>query len=279
MSRTLFLGDSHSCGYYVENHNDVNKAEPVFWSKNNYAEVYSKVNKKPVIIYAIPAGCNKKYPTWLKAMFDYYPDIDEVFIQSTYWNRHLLGVNKYLDLADGLKPNHFSHGPNPPPASKDDPLIERWADVQVTDKYIEIATRTDPKKINEYKGFNLNELSTGMQDLFANQTYEYTKLWHEHITHLQYKEYCGDLFIIDNLCKQYSVKWHLWSINDRVVIPSQLDFYGSLNNCIRPVLNAEQWIKQHHGIEIEKHTLDGEHYTKEIHNIIGKEYIPYVKNN
>ena len=71
MSRTIFLGDSHTCGYKV----DSNRV-PTYWSKNNYAEIYSQLNNKAVAIYGFPGGCNRKYPTWIRAMLDYYDDID-----------------------------------------------------------------------------------------------------------------------------------------------------------------------------------------------------------
>ena len=102
MTRSLFLGDSHSHGYAEVN------GEVQFWKDNNYAELYSDHNNKPVAIYSIPGGCNKKYPTWLKAMLDYYDDIDEVFIQATYWNRYLIACSRNLDVGDGIKANHFS---------------------------------------------------------------------------------------------------------------------------------------------------------------------------
>lgn len=277
MSRTLFLGDSHSCGYYVENYEDFDNSEPVFWSKNNYAEIYSNIADKPVIIYAIPAGCNKKYPTWIRAMFDCYQDIDEVFVQSTYWNRHLIGVNKNLDIADGLKANHFANGPNPYPAPQNTPLIDRWADVQITENYIEVPTRTAPEKFDEYEGFELEEIKTGMQDLFSNKTYAYTKLWHEHITHLQYREFCGDLFIIDTLCKQYGVTWNLWHVNERVVMPKDLSFYGSLENCNYGKMSVQEFVRDQYNFDIENHQTDGEHYSYRVHEIIAKEYIPYLK--
>ena len=277
MGRTLFIGDSHSCGYYVIDYNTPN-AKPLFWEKNNYAEIYSELNNKPVAIYAIPNGCNKKYPVWLRAMFEHYSDIDEVFVQSTYWNRDLLAANKNLDIADGLKANHFTVGPNVEPSPQDTPLIERWEDVQVTDNYVEIATRSAPDgKDLEYKGFDLSEINNGMRNTFAN-SYAYTKLWHEHITHLQYRDYCSNLFIINALCKEYGVNWYLWNINERVIMPQHLDFYGSLDNCIRTDVSAEQFIKQHHHYNIENYRLDGEHYVYDIHKIIAEEYILHLKD-
>lgn len=275
-NRTLFLGDSHSCGYYVKDYNKPS-AFPLFWENNNYAEIYSNIHNKPVAIYAIPNSCNKKYPIWLRAMFDQYSDIEEVFVQSTYWNRDLLAANKNLNVSDGLTANHFTRGPNMEPSPQNTPLIDRWEDVQVTEEYIEISTRSAPdSKHLEYKGFELNEINTGMQKTFSN-SYAYTKLWHEHITHLQYREYCSNLFIIDTLCKQYGVKWHLWSINERVIMPKVLDFYGPLDNCIRANISAQSFIQEHCNYNIEDTTLDGEHYMQNTHLDIATKYLEYLK--
>src|SRR5210317_2586587 len=87
MSRTLFIGDSHSAGY-VLNNNDV--AE--FWTGNNYAEIYSDLNNINSAIYALPGGSNKKYPVWISYLLDQY-SVDEIFIQSTYWNRSIIGMS------------------------------------------------------------------------------------------------------------------------------------------------------------------------------------------
>ena len=71
--RSIFVGDSHTCGYD-------NKQ---FWQSNNYAEIYSELNQKPVAIYAMPGCSNQKYVTFIKTLLDYYDDVDEVFIQFT----------------------------------------------------------------------------------------------------------------------------------------------------------------------------------------------------
>ena len=72
MGRTVFLGDSHAAGYWVEPDQTVHQWE------HNYGNSYSKEYDKDVAVYATPGACNKKYPIWLKSMLDRYDDIDEV---------------------------------------------------------------------------------------------------------------------------------------------------------------------------------------------------------
>ena len=280
LSKTLFMGDSHSSGYQMTNLN-TNNPTPLYWTKNNYANIYSETNNKEIVLYAMPNAANKKYPVWLNTMFNKYSDIDRVFIQSTYWNRDLVAANKNLDIADGMKSDHFctpGKSKFPIPAHRDSPLIERWTDELITDNYVENCVRTAPNsKHLEYKGFTFEELDCGMENTL-NMPYAYVKLWHEHITHLQYREYCSNLFIIDTLCKRYGIKWHLWHINERVVMPNDLEFYGPLENCIRSDVSVETFIKNKHKLKIEEHTVDGEHYSFNVHKIIGEEFIPYLKD-
>ena len=53
MSKTLFLGDSHSHGYY-EMGGKINA-----WHSNNYAEIYAHENSKQSIIYSVPVSRNQ----------------------------------------------------------------------------------------------------------------------------------------------------------------------------------------------------------------------------
>lgn len=273
MSRTLFIGDSHTTGYFENDQGGV-----LFWQDNNYAEIYSKIHNKPVVIYAMPGGCNKKYPVWLKAMFDYYDDIDEVFVQSTYWNRYLLACSRNLDVGDGIKPNHFSIGPNAPPSPQDAPMVERWQDQRVTPDYIEMVEQMRPEIFEQFKGLNYDERNVTADWGPFNEKYAYTKLWHESVTHLQYREYCSDLYIIDNLCNDYGVDWHLWTINNRVFMPEYHEFFGPLKRCTRSDMSVEGFVQEHHNYNIEDHTSDGEHYLYDTHEIIAKEYITHLKD-
>ena len=101
MGRTLFVGDSHAAGYWCETDETVHQWE------HNYGDCYSVENDKEVIVYALPGACNKKYPIWIKSVLDRYDDIDEIFVQSTYWNRWLMGASKKLEYGDGTKSDMF----------------------------------------------------------------------------------------------------------------------------------------------------------------------------
>ena len=87
-----------------------------------------------------------------------------------------------------------------------------------------------------------------------------------------------DIFAIDKMCKDYGVKWYLWSINDRVFVPPKIDFFGK-NDAIRAPMSAESFLKERLKMDIETdhYRLDGEHYIKEVHSKIANEYFGYLK--
>ena len=268
MTKTLFLGDSHSHGYFEMG------GKIHAWESNNYAEIYARDNNKQTVIYSMPGGCNRKYPAWLKSMLDRYQDIDEVFVQSTYWNRFLLSCSRDLGVGEETDSSLYLDQDQPK-----DELIDRYTDHRITDGYIEMIEQTRKENYEEFKGFAFNDMKVGHDFKTFHEKYSYTKLWHELVTPLQYKDYCIDLYAIDNMCKERNIKWYLWSINDRVFVPENINYYGKLS-CIRAPMSAESFFKAKMDLDIETdhYRLDGEHYIREIHNKIARDYIGYLKD-
>jgi hypothetical protein len=270
MSKSLFLGDSHSAGYWKDKNNTAYQ-----WTDNNYASIYSKINNKDVVVYAIPGGCNLKYPTWVRAMLNLYNDIDEIFVQSTYWDRYLLACSRNLDYGDGISPEHFTDFTIIEDTS---PRVKYFTDNTIVDNYVESVEKCWPELFENFKGISVDPSTASPEWAPFHEKYPYTKLYHEHLTHLQYRQYCGDLYLINAMCKEYGVRWHLWNINDRVYMPKNLEFYGSLSHCTVAPESAQSWIKKtFNGLDIEKNTIDGEHYPMPTHEIIAKDYLSYLK--
>lgn len=269
--RTLFLGDSHSTGYYQKGD------ELQWWSENNYAEFWAEKHNKNVAIYAQPGGCNKKYPTWVKAMFEYYvaEKIDKIFLQLTYWNRYLMACSRNLDVGDGMHTQHFTYGPNPPPAKQQE-NIHRWTDERVSEDYVELVEQCRPENFEQFKGFDYKEKGATADWEPFRYPYQYTKLWHESATHLQYRDWCSDMYVIDNIANDYNVEVVAWSINDRVFVPENKIFYGEHKKLRFAPMSAEAWFKEQKNMDIEQMTTDGEHYVREVHKIIGEEYLEYA---
>ena len=222
----------------------------------------------------MPGGCNRKYPAWLRTMLDRYQDIDEVFVQSTYLNRFLLSCSKNLGVGETTDSSLYLDDEQPK-----DELIDRYTDHRITDDYVEMVEQTRKENYEAFKGLEFHDMKVGHDYKLFHEKYSYTKLWHELITPLQYKDYCIDLYAIDNMCKERKIKWYLWNINNRVFIPDNIDFYGKLS-CVKAPLSAEQFFKDKMNLDIETdhYRLDTEHYIREIHNKIARDYIGYLKD-
>lgn len=262
--KTLFVGDSHLHGYY-ESDGKINA-----WQNNNYAEIYSDINNKEVIVYSLPGGCNRKYPTWIAAMLELHNDIDEIFIQSTYWNRFLLAGSKRLDYGEDIKSDHFIDRDTP-----HHPTVTRYTDHRVTEEYIELSDKVRPENFQEFTGVQFDDMGITANWKPFNEKYVYTKLWHELQTPLQYKDYCLDLTCIDSMVGD--IPTYLYTLNDRQFLPNNINFYKNLG-IIKIDIDAETWIRQNIGMDPKQNTLDGEHYNRRIHKIIAEKYLDYVKN-
>ena len=268
MTRTLFIGDSHAHGY--SEIGDTISA----WQDNNYAEIYAEENNKEVVIYSQPGGCNRKYPAWLKSMLDRYDDIDEVFIQSTYWNRFLLACSRNLDVGENTNVDLFLDDDQPK-----DEKIKRYTDHRVTENYIEMIDQVRQENYEEFKGFFFDDMKVKADFKPFHEKYIYTKLWHELVTPLQYKDYCLDLLAIDTMCARRDIKWYQWTINNRVFVPDNIELYGDWQAGTKASSSAEGYLQLSQAINIEtdEHRVDGEHYTRNIHELIAKDYLNYVK--
>lgn len=268
MGRTVFLGDSHAAGYWVEPNQTVHQWE------HNYGNSYSKEYNKDVAVYATPGACNKKYPIWLKSMLDRYDDVDEVFVQSTYWNRWLMGASKNLDYGDGTKSDMFLDDRYVCPRNN---KIKYFTDWRAVDDFIEIPEQCRAELFEQFKGLYFDDDNITPDWAPFHEKYPYTKLYNESLTHLQYRDYLSDMFVINALCKEYGVKWYLWTMNERVYFPKNFDLFGPLSECVIAAKSAETYLKETVNIQIEDDTLDGEHYPESTHQLIATNYFNYLK--
>ena len=70
-------------------------------------------------------------------MLERYNDIDEVFIQSTYWNRFLMACSRNQDVGDGIKADSFIDDP-----TRKDTLIPGIVIHRITDDYVELTEKS-----------------------------------------------------------------------------------------------------------------------------------------
>lgn len=265
MSRTLFIGDSHSMGYIGRN-SDIGGFD--IWQENNYAEIYSQQNNKPVVIMA-SSGCgNREYVNFLAYAFKIYSDIDEVFIQSTYWGRFPLAINPDLNEKSTFPLEFF--------IEKDhcDVNVDRYSIGLVQqDKYLQAYAKPDFKIPYDFKTGPNN------QPIITRMSYMYVQSYHYLQTHLEQQDYFRDVFLCDALCHRNNVKMFLWNINNRCYIPKETaNFYGNLLSTTITNSDAVTYIKDVHGTDLEKEKVDVEHYNRIAHESIATHYITYLRS-
>ena len=60
MTRTLFIGDSHTCGYKTVPGKQGPGSYSV-WNENSYVEEYVKLHNKKAVVYSMPGANNRTY--------------------------------------------------------------------------------------------------------------------------------------------------------------------------------------------------------------------------
>ena len=68
MAKTLFIGDSHTCGYKTVP-GKVGPGSYSVWNENSYVNEYVNLHNKKAVVYAMPGANNRTYADWLGSMF------------------------------------------------------------------------------------------------------------------------------------------------------------------------------------------------------------------
>jgi len=270
--RSLFLGDSHTQGYWRES--VAHMSFPHVWDSNNYAEIYSDLYQKPAVIYAMSGTTIQRYPDWLKFCLDKYSDIDEVFVQSLHWNRFMLSGSKAKDFTVDIPIDYFTQN------CGDSQLVARYSDAPD-----EVANRTAitrehnffPQRVSSDDYDSLKYIPDNWKPDLQKTPYMVVKLWSELMTHLQHREYCRTIFLMDRLCQDRGIKMYLWKVNDRVYVPNNIDIYGELRSTVKIEKSAETYLKEI-GYDISGMLMpDNEHYNLHGHLEIAHKFLPWCK--
>lgn len=271
MSKTLFIGCSHTMGYsgYIV----AEDKKPNVWGENNYAEIYSKKFNKDVIIMASAGAGNSAFPRFLAHALKTYKDIDEVFIQSTYWGRFPVVINPDLDEKDIFPLDFFLQKDNC------DENIDRWSiSLSIDNKYLEHYIKPQPQDWEIFK-YNKDTVPWISEPDTRRSSHMYMQMWHYQNTHLIQQDYFKDIALCDMLCHYNNIPLYVWNINDRCYIPKQsTNFYTELRNTKFCDQDAISFLDKKYNKQHKNDTLDGEHYSKHVHEKIAIDYIPYVKD-
>lgn len=273
MSRILFIGCSHSIGYIdplVAKENNV-------WQSNNYAEYYAKQHNNKTVIMASVGMANREVPNFLAHAFKTYNDIDEVYIQSTYWGRFPIAVNPDLNERSIFPLDFFIE------KEQRNDLIDRWTIGQCQPDIYNGKWMQDYFKpeINDYDEMPyLKDTTPTYQPNLRTFPYMYVMMYHYLQTHLEQQDYLKDIAFCDMLCGLNNAKMFLWNINSRCFIPDEVKtFYTSLKNTYIAKTDALTFLKDYSEKNLEKEKVDSEHYNDYVHKLIADYYITNLKQN
>ena len=271
MGRKLFIGCSHSMGY-IDPDDRPNFGPFHIWQGNNYAEIYAEEHKEQTVIMA-SAGCGvREYVNFLAQAFRMYDDIDEVFIQSTYWGRFALAINPDLNEKSTFPLDFFLS------TDAKTEFVHRYSMGMVQQgKYL--LAYNSPKAADYNRNPYLRTTSPMNQPSINQSSFMYIKMWHYLQTHLEQQDYFKDIFICDTLCTANNAKMYLWNVNNRQHIPKETDsFYSKLQSTTIADVDAISYVSQFTDKTLEEEKVDSEHYTSYVHNLIATHYIPYLRS-
>lgn len=262
-SAVLFVGDSHSHGYWGTDQ------QRHFWQPNNYARIYAEHTGRQTYVYSSPGAPNKKYPRWIKHMLLTHTDITAVVIQSTYLERWLMGINRNLEFLE-LPLDYFTR------KFSEDANLTCYDDFNTQDySCMEWQEKPEYSYITGYQdsipALNGHSLWPGYRN-----SYMQIKFHTEVVTHITMEDYVKDITVIDSICRQHGVQGYIWRINDRVEFPRDFHRFCALSALTVFPTAADQWLRQNLAVDIDAMKLDGEHYDQRAHALIADHFIPQL---
>lgn len=273
MGKALFLGDSHTCGYdTVPNKTGIGSYS--LWGDNNYGEFYAKLNNKESVIYACPGSCNSVYPDWLLNMLQKYPDIDEVFVLLTSWNRFMIAFNSELST-DVVPIDQFTDY-----RGKKNNLVEIYTEKVFNGNYFQLFNKplySDYDKNAHIPVDYTHEEGLTSPDI-RNIDFMTIKLFFDLNTHIEQRDFFRTLYIMDNICHTHDCNMYLFHMTERLKYPDNFEFYGKFKKIKRSPVSVEQYFSKKF-IDHKKYFLpDQEHYNNDYHNLIAGDFLPWLKN-
>ena len=271
MSRSLFLGDSHTCGF-VATPGKVGPGSYKTWQDNNYAYIYSQLQNTPSVIYAISGAANRQYINWLKSMFEKYNDITEVFILLAPLNRFLIACSP--DFGKTIVPvNHFQMD-----VSSAYKNVDVYVDGMLNNDSFQLVNKPTAEDYSNFPGIEFHPNHGLTNPDLRKHSYMEVKLFFEMNTHLEQQEYFQGIYAWDNICADNGAKLYLFNMTNRASLPKYNEYYGKLKTTKISPTSVEEFFLQRF-IDHKKYFLDdNEHYNTNFHSLIAEQFIPWMKN-
>lgn len=272
MSRTLFIGDSHSVGYQTVE-GKIGPGSYSYWNSNNYCEIYQSLSNKPVVIYAQPGATNVLYTTWLKAMFEKFDDINEVFLCLAPLNRMMISFDPKLEN-ECVPVNHFTieH-------QESTQQVRKFSDQAVAGETVQILTKPINEDYQKSLGLEFNHEKGLIKPDLRKDPWMSIKLYNECNTMLEKKEFLLNLYAWDNICAEHGAKLYVFNFRSRGVWPTNLEYFGKLKVLKRAEKSVEDYL-QSLNMKAEDYFLeDNEHFNLEYHTQVAEKYLSWIKNS
>lgn len=270
MSRTLFIGDSHSVGYQTIE-GKVGPGSYSFWNDNNYCELYSKIHNKPVVIYAQPGAVNSLYTNWIKTAFEKHPDIDEVFLCLAPLNRIVLSFDQHLKQ-EAEPVDHFTME-----HEQSTDMIKKYSDHAIAGDTVQLLTKPTVQDYNERPSFEFSHDKGLIKPDLRKDSYMSVKLWNECNTTLEKREFLLNVYAWDNICADHNAKLYVFNFRSRGVWPSNLNYFGKIKTLKRSNQSVEQYLNTLGHKAEEFYLEDHEHFNKQYHQLVAEKYIKWLK--
>ena len=282
--RLAAIGCSHTAGYHVSNAPEENvllteENWPFSgrWQDNNWAEEYINSKNADGVIFARIGNGWYEYSEWLDFLFKKYNDITEVIVQNTYWNRfRVTSINppdyEHMIPLEALYKHETTKG-----------RIDCWT------KNVEVKDSDDPNyrvidaphQIRAKDYVNTVNIDVQYHPRFQwiepdlrRITYMEGKTWLEIMSLKSQRDWLKEIYILQTLCKENNAELKLFGLNKWTWIPSKMKDYFNFDSIQVATDSVDDWFTQNKRIDIQKHTVDDEHYSKEIHRAIALEYLP-----
>ena len=271
MSRTLFIGDSHTCGY-VAVPGKVGLGSYSYWNDNNYGDIYSKENKKPVAVYAMAGVNNRVYTDWLKTMFERYSEIDEVFLCLSALNRFTIAYDPGA-LDEPIAVDNFTVFDK----SKSTDMVHLYADTTMMNERIQLFQKPIWDDYKAGPAFELTPEKGLIEPDLRKNTFMQVKLFFDLNTYTEKRDFLNCVYTWDNICNDHGAKLYLFHFTERLKYPTNFEYYGKLK-CTKISPKTVQGFFSARMIDHSKYLLpDNEHYDKTYHHLIATQFIPWLR--
>lgn len=271
MSRAVFIGDSHTCGF-IAVPGKYGPGSYSYWNDNSYGDIYSEENNSPVSIYAMAGVNNRVYVDWLKTMFERHNDITEVFLCLAPMNRFCLAVDPGL-VDEPIPVDNFTIHIK----SSSTELVQKYGDHTEYDDRYQLFNKPMYADYDKQPMFELTPESGLVRPDIRKESYIDVKLFFELNTYLEKRDFLQNVYSWDNICADHNAKLYLFNFTDRLVFPSNFEYYGKLK-CTKFAPKSVQGFFAQRMIDHKKYLLeDNEHYNKTYHHMVATQYIPWLK--